>query len=88
MNRCDKNRLQTSEIEYLRRTAGHTLLNHKSNEEIFEELHVAPLGDKLYTYRHKWFQHVHIMEDNRLQNKVWIIIQKEDDDLEDHLRDY
>jgi hypothetical protein len=24
----------------------------------------------------------------RLKNKFWIIIQKEDDDLEDHLRDY
>jgi hypothetical protein len=44
--------------------AGYTLLNHKRNEEILE-LHVTPLEDKLYTYRHTWFQHVRRMEDNR-----------------------
>jgi hypothetical protein len=42
----DKNRLRTAEMKYLRRTAGHTLLNHKRNEEILEELHVTPLEDK------------------------------------------
>jgi hypothetical protein len=68
--------------------AVYTLLNHKRNEEILEELHVTPLEDKLCTYRHKWFRHVHRMEGNRLQNNFWIIIQKEDDDLEDHVRDY
>jgi hypothetical protein len=62
---CNKNRLQTAEMKYLRRTAGYTLLNHKRNEEILEELHVTPLEDKLCTYRHKWFQHVHRLEDNR-----------------------
>jgi hypothetical protein len=51
-------------------TAGHTLLNHKRNEEILEELHVTPLEDKLCTYRHKWFQHVHRMEDNRLPKQL------------------
>jgi hypothetical protein len=65
---CDKNRFRTAEMKYLRRTAGYTLLNHKRNKEILEELHVTPLEDKLCTYRHKWFQHVHRMEDNRLPN--------------------
>jgi hypothetical protein len=53
-------------MKYLRRTAGYTLLDHKRNKEILEELHVTPLEDKLCTYRHKWFQHVHRMEYNRL----------------------
>jgi hypothetical protein len=57
-------------MKYLRRTSGYTLLNHKRNEEILEELHVTPLEDKLYTYRHKWFQHVHTMEDNRLPKQL------------------
>jgi hypothetical protein len=57
-------------MKYLRRTAGYTLLNHKRNEEILEELHVTPLEDKLCTYRHKWFQHVHRMEDNRLPKQL------------------
>jgi hypothetical protein len=33
---CDKNRLRTTEMKYLRRTAGYTLLDHKRNEEILE----------------------------------------------------
>jgi hypothetical protein len=56
-------------MKYLRRTAGYTLLDHKSNEEILE-LHVTPLEDRLCTYRHKWFQHVHRMEDNRLPKQL------------------
>jgi hypothetical protein len=66
----DKNRLRTAEIKYLRRTAGYNLLSHKRNEEILEELHATPLEDKLCTYRHKWFQHVHRMEDNRLPKQL------------------
>jgi hypothetical protein len=36
-------------MKYLRRTAGYTLLNHKRNEEILEELHVTSLEDNLCT---------------------------------------
>jgi hypothetical protein len=57
-----------TEMKYLRRTAGYTLLKHKRNEEILEELHVTPLEDKLYI--HKWFQNVHGMEDNRLPKQL------------------
>jgi hypothetical protein len=67
---CDKNRLRTAEMNFLRRTAGYTLLNHKRNKEILEELHVTPLEGKLCTYRHRWFQHVQRMEDNRLPEQL------------------
>jgi hypothetical protein len=70
IKQCDKNRLRTAEMKYLRRTAVYTLFNHKRNEEILEELHVTPLEDRLCTYRHKWFQHVHRMEDNRLPKQL------------------
>jgi hypothetical protein len=70
IKQCDKNRLRTAEIKYLRRTAGYTLFDHKRTEEILEELHVTPLEDELCTYRHKWFQHVHRMEDNRLPEQL------------------
>jgi hypothetical protein len=33
-------------MKYLRRTAGYTLLDHKINEEILEELHVTSLEEK------------------------------------------
>jgi hypothetical protein len=38
-------------MKYLRRTAGYTLLDHKINKEILEELHITPLEEKLCTYR-------------------------------------
>jgi hypothetical protein len=57
-------------MKYLRRTAGYPLLYHKRNEEMLEELHVTPLENKLCTYRHVWFQHVHRMEDNRLPKQL------------------
>jgi hypothetical protein len=46
-------------MKYLRRTAGYTLQDHKRNEEILDEIHVTALEEKLCTYRHNWFQHVH-----------------------------
>jgi hypothetical protein len=60
----------TIEMKYLLLTAGYTLFNHKRNEEILEELLVTPLEDKLCTYRHKWFQHVHRTEDSRLPKQL------------------
>jgi hypothetical protein len=70
IKQCDKNKIRTAEMEYLRRTAEYALLNHKRNKEILEELHVTPLEIKLCTYRHKWFQHVHRVEDNRLPKQL------------------
>jgi hypothetical protein len=67
---CDRNRLQTVEMKYLWQTAAYTLLNHKRNEDILEELHVTPLENRLCTYKHKWFQHIHTMEDNRLPKQL------------------
>jgi hypothetical protein len=42
---CYNGFLNKDSIFNLRRTAGYTLLNHKRNEEILEELHVTPLED-------------------------------------------
>jgi hypothetical protein len=58
IKQCDKNMLGTAEMKYLRRTAEYTLLDHKRNGKILK-LHVTPLEEKLCTYRHNWFQHVH-----------------------------
>jgi hypothetical protein len=57
-------------MKYSRRTAGHTLLDHKNNEEILEELHVTPLEEKLCTYRHNCFLHVHRMKDYGLPKQL------------------
>jgi hypothetical protein len=47
VKQCDKNRLRSAEIKYLRRTTRYTLLDHKGNEEILEELHITSLEKKL-----------------------------------------
>jgi hypothetical protein len=67
---CDKNKLQTVDMKYLWLTARYTLLDHKINEEILEELHATFLEEKLCTNRHNWFQHVHRMEDYRLPKQL------------------
>jgi hypothetical protein len=41
----------------------------KRNEEILE-LHITYLEEKLCTYRHNWFWHVHRMEDYRFPKEV------------------
>jgi hypothetical protein len=75
-------------MKYLRRTPVYTLLNHKRNEETLEELHVTALEEKRCTYRHNLFQSGHRMEDYRHHKQLLNCIQKEDDDLDDHVIDY
>jgi hypothetical protein len=55
IKQCNKNRFLTAEMKSFWRRARYTLLKHKRNEDILEEIHVTPLEDKLCTYRHKWF---------------------------------
>jgi hypothetical protein len=75
-------------MKYLWWTAGYTLLNHKRNEEILEELHVTPLEDKLCVHTDTSGSNKFIeWKTTGSQNNFWIIIQNEDD-LDDHLRDY
>jgi hypothetical protein len=47
VKQCDKNSLRTAEMKSLRRTTRYTLLDHKGNEEFFEELHITSLEKKL-----------------------------------------
>ena len=44
----------TIEIKFFRRRAGFTLFNHKSNEEILEELKVEPGEETLTRYQSNW----------------------------------
>jgi hypothetical protein len=64
-----KNRLQTAEIKYLRRTVGYSL-DHRRNEKVLEEQLATILEEKICTYRHDWFQHVHRMKDYRLPEQL------------------
>jgi hypothetical protein len=59
-----------AETNYLWQTAGYTLLDHKINKEILEELHVTSSEEKLYTYRCNWVKHVYQMEDYKLPKQL------------------
>ncbi|KAJ4428270.1 hypothetical protein ANN_24287 [Periplaneta americana] len=58
----DISRLRAAEMKYLRRTAGYTLLDHKRNEDILQELKMQPLEEKIAEYRNRWLEHISRME--------------------------
>jgi hypothetical protein len=60
-----KSRLKAPEMKFLRRTAGYTLLDHKKNENILQELNITPVLEKITKYGHNWIKHVHRMNNSR-----------------------
>lgn len=42
--------ITTAEIKFMRTTAGYTCRDHKGNEDILRELHVAPILEKIKKY--------------------------------------
>jgi len=53
-------------MKYMRRTAGYTWTDYKTNAQIANELEITPILDKLLEYRRSWIQHVNGMPRNRL----------------------
>ena len=53
-------------IKYMRRTAGYTRTDYKTNTQIANELKITPILDKLLEYKRNWIQHVNRMSRNRL----------------------
>ncbi|XP_067138864.1 uncharacterized protein [Centruroides vittatus] len=70
LKKKDIKRLQAAEMRFMRRTAGYTLLDHRRNEDILEELHMRELIEKLFTYRGKWLQRVSRMSPDRIPHAV------------------
>jgi len=54
-------------MKLFRRTAGCTLFDHKRNEEIFEELKVEPVNQKLRRYKSNWLRLIKRMNNNRMR---------------------
>ena len=59
----DARRITAAEMKYMRRTAGYTWTDYKTNTEITKELKITPILDK---YKRNWIQHVNRMSRNRL----------------------
>ena len=50
----------------MRRTAGYTWADYKTNSHIAKELEITPVLDKLLEYKWNWIQHVNRMSRDRL----------------------
>ena len=53
-------------MKYMRRTAGYTWTDYKTNTQIAKELKTTPILDNLLEYKRNWIQHVNRMPRNRL----------------------
>ena len=47
----DARRITAAEMKYMRRTAGHTWTDYKTNTQIAKELKITPILDKLLEYK-------------------------------------
>jgi len=47
----DARRITTAEMKCMRRTAGYTWTDYKTNKQIRKELKITPIPDKLLEYR-------------------------------------
>jgi len=58
--------MQSAEMKYMRRTAGYTWTDYKTNIQITKELKITSILDKLLEYKRIWIKHVNRMPRNRL----------------------
>jgi len=50
----------------MRKAAGYTWTDYKTNAQIAKELKITPILDKLQEYKRSWIQHVNRVSRNRL----------------------
>ena len=62
----DGRRITAAEMKYMRRTAGYTWTDYKTNAQIAKESKLTLILDKLLEYKRSWIQHVNRMPRNRL----------------------
>ena len=62
----DARRITAAEMKYMRRTAGYTWTDYKTNSHIAKELETTPVLDKLLEYKRNWIQNVKRMPRDRL----------------------
>jgi hypothetical protein len=55
-------------MRFMRKTAKYAWTDHKTNDEILNELKVTSILDKIASYTRDWIQHVNQMLRSRLPN--------------------
>jgi len=62
----DARRITAAEMKYMRRTAGYTWTDYKTNAQIAKEPKKTPILDKILKYKRRWIQHINRKPRNRL----------------------
>ena len=62
----DARRITAAEMKYMRRTAGYTWTDYRTNAQIAKKLKITKILDKLLELKGSWIQHVNRMLRNRL----------------------
>ncbi|KAJ4429616.1 hypothetical protein ANN_21802 [Periplaneta americana] len=65
IRKADEQRLTTAEMRFMRRTAGCSLLEHRKNVDILQELKMDPIVNFVQQYRLQWKKHVERMDRTR-----------------------
>jgi predicted peroxiredoxin len=60
----DIRRLKTAGMKFMICTAGYSLLDHRRNEDVYKNLEVDPVKNKLAQYKQKLFKCVNRMEED------------------------
>jgi hypothetical protein len=66
----DARRITAEEMKHMRRTAGYTWTDYKTNTQITKELKITPILDKLLESKGNWIQRVNRMSRNRLPRVI------------------
>ena len=66
----DARRITAAGMKYMRRTAGYTWTDYRTNTQIAKELKITLILDKLLEYKRNWIQHVYRMSRNRLPRVI------------------
>jgi hypothetical protein len=66
----DGRRITAAGMKYMRRTAGYTWTDYKTNTQIKKELRITPILDKLLEYKRNWIQHVNRRPRNSLPTVI------------------
>jgi len=62
----DVRRITAAEMKFMRKRAGYTWTDYKTDTQITKELKLTPILDKLLEYKRNWIQHVNRMPRNRV----------------------
>jgi hypothetical protein len=63
-------RIQSTEMNFLRKTKGCTKLDHVTNKMVRTELNICPVNDAIEQSGNNWFQHMIRMQDTILPKRA------------------